>query len=132
MVRPLLRLLPLLLLSACGLGDFSGPPTRNPTLTTEARAVNQSLDEISTVFDGAESEDLTMAWTDLDADLRSVVQDLVRDPTSVDMVGMQARVEGFITRFQTTAEMSRINGHWEDLLTRLSKLADGSTSPATP
>ncbi|HJQ77603.1 MAG TPA: hypothetical protein VJ948_10140 [Acidimicrobiia bacterium] len=98
-------------------------PKPDPTLTTEALAVSESLDEIASVFDDAESEDLTMAWSDLDADLRSVVADLVRDPDSVDVDGMQARVEGFITRFQSETMMSKINGEWDDLLTRLEKLA---------
>jgi hypothetical protein len=123
MILRVLMALSALVASGCGYSDLAEPPAPDPTLTTAARAVNESLDEIASAFEDAESEDLTMAWTDLDADLRSVVRDLVRDPASVDVVGMHARVEGFITRFETTTEMSRINGQWEDVLTHLQHLA---------
>lgn len=123
MFRRLLRIVPIALLAGCAYGNIAEAPEPDPTVTTEALAVNESLDEIASVFDGAESEDLTMAWTDLDADLRSVVADLVRDPDSVDVDGVHARVEGFITRFQSEEGMSRINGEWDDLLTRLDRLA---------
>lgn len=123
MFRRLLRIVPIALLAGCAYGNIAEAPEPDPTVTTEALAVNESLDEIASVFDGAGSEDLTMAWTDLDADLRSVVADLVRDPDSVDVDGVHARVEGFITRFQSEEGMSRINGEWDDLLTRLDRLA---------
>lgn len=124
MLRRFLRVIPIAILAGCAYGNMGEEPKPDPTLTTEALAVSESLDEIASVFDDAESEDLTMAWSDLDADLRSVVADLVRDPDSVDVDGMQARVEGFITRFQSETMMSKINGEWDDLLTRLDKLAD--------
>ena len=123
MRRRLSTLIPIALLTSCAYGEIAESPAPDPTLTTHAQAVAESLDQIGTVFDGVESEDLTMAWTDLDADLRSVVDDLMRDPESIDMEGMQARVEGFITRFQSEAAMTQINGEWDHLMTGLDELA---------
>lgn len=123
MHRRLSMLLPIVLLSSCAYGDIAEAPDPDPTLTTQARAVAESLDQIGNVFDDVESEDLAMAWTDLDADLRSVVEDLVRDPESIDMEGMQARLEGFMTRFQSETAMTRINGEWDHLMTGLDELA---------
>jgi hypothetical protein len=121
--KRLLALIPIALLAACADGSPVGALETDPTLVREAQSVTQSLDQIGTMFEGVESDDLAMAWTDLDADLRSVVEDLVRDPGSVDVDGMQARVEGFITRFRSEEAMVAINGDWENLIDGLDQLA---------
>lgn len=123
MRKRLLALIPIALLAACAEASPAGAPATDPTLVREMQSVTHSLDQIGTVFEGVESDDFTMAWTDLDADLRSVVEDLVRDPGSVDIDGMQARVAGFITRFQSEEAMAAINGDWEKLIDGLAQLA---------
>jgi hypothetical protein len=40
-----------------------------------------------------DEEDLILAWSDFEGDVRSVVNDLIRKPTRVDIEGMQQTVE---------------------------------------
>lgn len=42
----------------------------------------------------AEDEDVILAWTDFERDVRSVVEDLISRPSRIDIEGMQQRVEG--------------------------------------
>ena len=93
-------------------------------LSAEAAVVVGSLEEIERGLDGTSSEDLEVAWQDLNEDLRSVVADVVIRPSSVDIAGVRTRVEGFVTRFGSTEEMSAIVAHWDRLLASLGSMAD--------
>lgn len=92
-----------LTVAACGGTVVTDTTTTTPTelqvvLSDHADAVRESLQDLSLDLSNttvAENVDLSMAWTDLESDLYSVVNDLVRDPDSVDTEGVQRRVESF-------------------------------------
>lgn len=93
-------------------------------LSADAAVVVGSLDEIERELESTSSEDLEMAWQDLNEDLRSLVADVVDRPGSVDIAGVQTRVEGFVTRFGSAEEMSGVVGHWDRLIASLGSMAN--------
>ncbi|MGF1618771.1 MAG: hypothetical protein ACFCU2_13360 [Acidimicrobiia bacterium] len=73
------------------------PVTSASTVARSADRVSAALSEVSLRLSTqmtAEDEDVILAWTDFERDVRSVVEDLISRPSRIDIEGMQQRVEG--------------------------------------
>lgn len=72
------------------------PVASASTVEKSADQVGEALSEVSLQLSAqmTDDEDLTMAWSDFESDVRSVVNDLISRPSRVDVEGMQHRVEG--------------------------------------
>lgn len=82
----------------------SAPAAQSSYTATEELEV--SLAELHAVFVGAApSADLRMGWEDLRRDTRSVVNDLVRDPSSVDRKAMHNRIVSFWDSYETRPQL---------------------------
>lgn len=84
--------------SACSAPSVTTDPLPVTTSTAEVSAerVDTALSEVSlhlSVQMTDAEEDLILAWNDFEGDVRSVVNDLIRKPSRVDVEGMQQRVE---------------------------------------
>lgn len=88
----------LLAASACSAPSVASDPIPVTASTIEQSAdrVDAALSEVSlhlsTQMTG-DDQDLILAWDDFEGDVRSVVDDLIRNPSRVDTEGMQLRVE---------------------------------------
>jgi hypothetical protein len=68
-------------------------------------------------------QDVTMAWSDFEHDFRSVVDDLMRDPDSVDLDGVQQRITS-LGDLIAHSEVDLPESHWEDFVAAFSSLVD--------
>lgn len=74
------------------------PVTSAGTFEQSADQVGDALSEVSLQLSARMSgteEDLVLAWSDFEGDVRSVIDDLIRNPSKVDIEGMRLRVEAF-------------------------------------
>jgi hypothetical protein len=113
----------LLIASACSMPDNTIESTMPAELDEEVVAVSlvvESMSELSSV----ESEDLAMAWTDLNSDLISITRDAARNPESVDLEGMLVRIESFHDRFGSQEPMQRLGDQWDQLMETLTTVAE--------
>lgn len=89
----------LILASACSAPSVATEtvPARSAgTVQQTADEVDVALSEVSRQISAqltAEEEDLVLAWSDFEADVRSVVSDLIQRPSRIDIEGMQQRVD---------------------------------------
>ncbi|MEX0795328.1 MAG: hypothetical protein WD274_01400 [Acidimicrobiia bacterium] len=87
--------------SACAARSVTtepAPVTSASTFEQSADQVGDALSEVSLQLSARMSgteEDLVLAWSDFEGDVRSVINDLIRNPSKVDIEGMQQRVEAF-------------------------------------
>ncbi len=95
-------------LVACG-GDSVVVTTSVSSATTTTAYLQDSMDQLHAAMTEVELslstlglEDLDeamLAWSDLSSDLESSLKDLERDPTSVDLDGLEARINSFQNQF---------------------------------
>lgn len=82
------------------------------------------IDSVSDIDDRLSSsemsEDLSAGWNDLKRDMRSVANDMVRDPNAVDVNGFRRRIQSFPSSFQ--AEMEPANVKWDRLIAAFDQL----------
>lgn len=68
-------------------------------------------------------QDVTMAWSDFEHDFHSVVDDLVRDPDSVDLDGVRQRINA-LGELIAHSEVNLPESHWEEFVAAFSTLVD--------
>lgn len=125
-----------LIVSACGSPaaldtSTTGPTQRQLVLGGYADEVWDSLESLSLEFSQtpvAEDVDLQMAWTDLESDLRSVVNDLLREPGSVDTAGVQRRLESFGTMVHEAEDVALPLASWEEFMSSFSTFVEKAGS----
>lgn len=76
----------------------------------------------------ADQEDLILAWTDFEGDVRSVVDDLIRDPSRVDVQGMQQRVEG-LGKLLDDSALELPKPEWEQFTSAFETLIEEVSAP---
>jgi hypothetical protein len=113
----------LLIVTGCSMPAASVETTMQPGLMEEGARVETLVDSMSDLS-AAESDDLAMAWTDLNDDLISVSRDLQRDPTSVDLEGVVSRVESFYDRFGSHETMQSLEAEWARLIETVTTVSE--------
>lgn len=99
----------------------TGPvPRPFPDEAAEIRHILESMYEMSST----DSDELAMAWDDLESDLISVSSDLETDALSTELDGVVRRVEGFRQRFQSSEAIGRLTSEWDDLVAKLTDVRD--------
>lgn len=104
--------------SACAAPAAATDPLPATTNTAElsAERVDTALSEVSLHLSDQmpdAGDDLLLAWSDFEGDVRSVVNDLVRTPSRVDAEGMQQRVEDF-EKLLTDSVLELPAAEWEE------------------
>jgi hypothetical protein len=103
----------------------------NPALETET-GLERSGDEVKLALEDLSEQiepelsldqDVTMAWSDFEHDFRSVVDDLVRDPDSVDLDGVRQRINA-LGDLIAQSEVNLPESHWEEFVAAFSTLVD--------
>jgi hypothetical protein len=112
----------LLSASACAVSDTTIESTPHPEINSEVAEVSALVESMSELS-SAESEDLAMAWNDLNSDLMSIIRDAAHDPGSVDLGGMLVRIDSFQDRFGSHEPMERLGVEWEQLMETLTTVA---------
>ena len=107
----------------------------NPAPETET-GLDRSGDEVKVALDDLSEqirpalsldEDVNMAWSDFEHDFRSVVDDLVRDPDSVDLDGVRQRINA-LGELIAHSEVNLPESHWEEFVAAFSTLVDEVSS----
>ena len=108
-------------------------PAANTVLNTNPRtetSLQQSGDEVKVALEDLSEQirpdlsldqDVTMAWSDFEHDLRSIVDDLVRDPNSVDIDGVRQRIEA-LGELIAHSEVNLPENQWEEFVAAFSSL----------
>ena len=124
-------------LTFAGCAGFDATPTtvgtaadRVEALSESAEIVQQSLAVLGTELATRSDSDLGLAWSDLESDVRSVIQDLMRDPDSVDTEGMKSRVESFAAMVAESSDASLPSDKWEEFVTAFSDFVDEASGSA--
>jgi hypothetical protein len=125
----------LLVTSACAAPTTIGDPVSVTSTTSAAELsadrVTTALSDVSLHLSGQLSdaeEDLILAWSDFEGDLRSVVNDLVRKPSRVDVEGMQQRVEN-VGELLHDSKLELPAAEWEEFLSAFQTLIDEVSAP---
>jgi hypothetical protein len=134
------RLVPWLLIvgalfaaSACAAPSVTidtSPVTSASTIERSADEVDEALREVSSELSAqmtSDDEDLILAWNDFEGDVRSVVNDLIRNPSRVDIDGMQQRVESLEVLLDDSA-LELPNSEWEEFTSAFQTLIEEVTA----
>lgn len=108
-----------------------GPPGK---LISDTDAIVRTLDILDGTLGPIEEPDISMAWQDLNRDLRSLVDEAVREPHNTDLDGVSTRIEGFRSRFESHEAMEATETHWDRLSAALEGLRNrlAGTAAGTP
>lgn len=126
----------LLAASACGLPSVTiDPAPISPASTVEesAEEVDQALSEVSLRLSAQMAdadEDFILAWGDFEGDVRSVVNDLARNPSLIDIEGMQQRVEDFASLIDGSV-LELPQAEWVEFTAAFQALIDEVSGSAT-
>lgn len=113
----------------------AGAPAAETVLVTNPAtetSLQQSGDEVKVALEDLSEQirpelsldqDVTMAWSDFEHDFRSVIDDLVRDPDSVDVDGMRQRISA-LGELIAHSEVNLPENHWEEFIAAFSSLVD--------
>ena len=112
-------------LSACTLSPdltetSSTTPPQFPDEAAEIRDILVSLSNMSST----DSNELAVAWEDLEADLHSVSADLERDPGSMELDGVVRRIESFRERFASSQTIESLTPAFDELVLKLSDVSE--------
>lgn len=127
----LMALAALLLTVACGLGGETSTPGETREMNAEIERVETSLASVASVVGEITSEDLSLAWSDLEADMSSVIDDLEREPLRQYLAGMQERLTGFRERFDAELSPVGIAERWDRLVVAVVDLESTLSSRQT-
>jgi hypothetical protein len=103
----------------------------NPAPETET-GLERSSDEVRVALEDLSKQirpelrmdqAVTMAWSDFEHDFRSVLDDLVRDPGSVDLDGVRQRINA-LGELIAHSEVNLPEIHWEEFVAAFSTLVD--------
>lgn len=112
-------------LSGCTLSpdltETSGTtPPQFPDEAAEIRDILISLSNMSST----DSNELAIAWEDLEADLHSVSADLERDPGSMELDGVVRRIESFREQFASSQTIESLTPALDELVLKLSDVSE--------
>ncbi len=119
----------LLVAAGCGVPSVAtNPAPLTPASTAEVSAdhVGEALSEVSLQLSAQMTggqEDLILAWSDFEGDIRSVVHDLVHRPSRVDIEGMQQRVEG-LEEFLEDSVVELPKAEWDEFTSAFQTLIE--------
>lgn len=122
----------LLVAAACSAPSVSTDPVplTTSTLAQSAERVGTALSEVSLHLSSqmtGEEKDLIMAWTDFEGDVRSVVNDLIRTPSRVDVDGMKQRVED-LEELLHDSGLELPAAEWEEFTSAFQTLIEEATA----
>lgn len=119
--------------SACSAPSVTTEPIpviSTGTVEQSADDVDDALSEVSLQIAAqmtGDHEDLVLAWSDFESDVRSVVRDLVRRPSRVDIEGMQQRVDALEQLLDDSAlELPSVQ--WEEFVSAFQTLIDEASA----
>ena len=95
-------------------------PPKFPDEAAEIRDILVSLSNMSST----DSNELAVAWEDLEADLHSVSADLERDPGSMELDGVVRRIESFRERFASSQTIESLTPAFDELVLKLSDVSE--------
>lgn len=95
-----------------------------PNEAAELRHIVNSMSDLSST----DSDELAIAWEDLESDLLSVSADLERDAGSMELDGVVRRIESFREQFNSSETMQSLSEQWDQLVLMLSEVSERSSS----
>lgn len=122
-----------LLASACSAPSVTTEPipvTAPNTVERSADQVGDALSEVSLQISAqmtGEDEDVLLAWSDFESDVRSVVNDLIRRPSRVDIEGMQLRVDA-LGEFLDDSQLELPASEWDEFVSAFQTLMDAASA----
>lgn len=119
--------------SACSAPAATTEPISVPSSSTveqSAEEVDVALSEVSSQISAqltGEEEDLALAWSDFESDVRSVVSDLIGRPSGVDIEGMQQRIDSLEALLDGSA-LELPADQWDDFVSAFQTLIDETSA----
>jgi hypothetical protein len=113
--------------SACSAPAATTEPIPVPSASTveqSAEEVDVALSEVSRQISSqltGDEEDLALAWSDFEGDVRSVVSDLIGRPSRVDIEGMQQRIDSLGALLDGSA-LELPEAQWDDFVSAFQTL----------
>ncbi|REK35736.1 MAG: hypothetical protein DWQ20_05790 [Actinobacteria bacterium] len=107
------------------------PTSRAAALSEPAESVRNTLALLSKKISAQSIDgDVGLAWSDLESDVRSVVDDLMRDPDSVDAEGMKDRVASFAKMVAESKDATLPTDVWDEFVAAFSHFIDEASGSA--
>lgn len=112
-------------LSGCTLApDLTATSATTPRqFPEEAKEIRNILGSMSTLS-SSDSDDLAIAWHDLEADLHSVSVDLERDPRSMQLDGLVRRIQSFREQFASSQTVESLTPAFDELVLKLGDVSE--------